>query len=38
VVTRVAGNDALGSALMGITVPTYRRWTSSWRVDTAAQP
>jgi diguanylate cyclase (GGDEF)-like protein len=25
---RVGGNDDLGSALMGITVPTYRRWTA----------
>ena len=26
VVERVAGKDALGAELMGITVPTYRRW------------
>ena len=26
VVKRVAGKDALGAELMGITVPTYRRW------------
>ena len=25
-VVRVGTDDATGSALMGITVPTYRRW------------
>ena len=28
VANRVDGDDAMGSALMGITVPTYRRWLS----------
>jgi len=29
VAERAAGNDNMGSALMGVTVPTYRRWLSA---------
>jgi len=29
VVARVQQDSVLGSALMGVTTPTYRRWTAS---------